>query len=845
MALPTITFSLLPSTVQEDGGGALVYTFKRTGDLSASLSVAYRLGGTATLKTDYRRSSSSVTFAAGSDTATLTIRPKADAIIEPNETVSVTILARSRYIIGTTGPVVGTIVNDDTAPTPLPVVTMGIASTGIGEVGGAPAVAEDGTANLTYFFTRTGDLTNPLTVNYTASGTATNGADYASLPGSVTFGAGVGQVQVVVNPTADATVEADETVALTLAAGSGYTVGTTGAVIGTITNDDAAPAAGSITINDVTLTEGDSGTKLATYTVTRTGGTAPFDVNYATADGTASAGSDYVATSGILNFGSGVNTQTISVTINGDTTFESDESFLLNLTGATNGATIADTQGLGTISNDDVAPAPAPTITLAAPPAPVAEDGTANLVYTFTRTGGTSSPLSANYTVGGSATIGSDYTGITTAGTTKTVTFAAGSATAVVTVDPIADTNVENDETVALTLAAGSGYTVGTPGAVTGTIRNDDATPPPDTSSGTYIPLSWNDPIFAQVVERTSPLELGPGQSASNVSVVLDYSYSVVVGAGSVSFDRIRGRGREGYRGGSGEQYLSNMYIEAYGRENDHADGLQIYSPGANGRITLRNSTLKTGGEAGTPNSAYWSANDWRGAHVLENVFLSGGVYALRIPGDGGTSVSLKNVYIEKDSYIFGDVLFDLVNGIRPAIVRWENVRLATIENGVLVPGAAIAQPYGIARDYTDAITGTNGADVFAADAAKGNTYVGMNGNDTYRMTDYNQSRLSNMDWLTDFSIGKDVFDGPNASPITPKVLTQKATAFTESAIGTLLNTTGNFPVGGAAIFKQGGIDGERVFLALNSGASTFSAAEDSIVEITGYSGNLSQLQVI
>ena len=65
-----------------------------------------------------------------------------------------------------------------------------------------------------------------------------------------------------------------------------------------------------------------------------------------------------------------------------------------------------------------------------------------------------------NYTVGGTATLGTDYTGIAATPATKSVTFAAGSATATVTVDPTADTTIEPDETVALTLATGSGYTI-------------------------------------------------------------------------------------------------------------------------------------------------------------------------------------------------------------------------------------------------------------------------------------------------------------------------------------------------------------------------------------------------
>ena len=117
--------------------------------------------------------------------------------------------------------------------------------------------------------------------------------------------------------------------------------------------------AGSVSINDVTISEGDSGTKVATFTVTRSGGTAAFDVNFATSDGTATvADSDYVAASNTLHFGANQNTQTISVTINGDTKVEANETFNVDLSNATNGATISDSQGVGTITNDDVAPPP-------------------------------------------------------------------------------------------------------------------------------------------------------------------------------------------------------------------------------------------------------------------------------------------------------------------------------------------------------------------------------------------------------------------------------------------------------------------------------------------------------
>ncbi|MDD1458412.1 calcium-binding protein, partial [Dolichospermum sp. ST_sed7] len=96
-----------------------------------------------------------------------------------------------------------------------------------------------------------------------------------------------------------------------------------------------------------------------------------------------------------------------------------------------------------------------PTITLAVSPSSVTQDGTTNLVYTFTRTGITTNALTVNYGITGTAD-STDYTGATP-GTGKTITFAANSATAILTIDPTADTTIESDETVALTLATGTG----------------------------------------------------------------------------------------------------------------------------------------------------------------------------------------------------------------------------------------------------------------------------------------------------------------------------------------------------------------------------------------------------
>ena len=138
---------------------------------------------------------------------------------------------------------------------------------------------------------------------------------------------------------------------MTLSSPSGATLAD-GVGLGTITNDDSATRP-SLSINDVTLVEGNSGTRLAVFTVTLSGvSTSAVSVAYSTANGTARAGSDYVAQSGTLTFAAGQTTRTIGVVVKGDRNTEPSETFSVLLSGAV-GATIARGAGTGTIANDD------------------------------------------------------------------------------------------------------------------------------------------------------------------------------------------------------------------------------------------------------------------------------------------------------------------------------------------------------------------------------------------------------------------------------------------------------------------------------------------------------------
>jgi hypothetical protein len=136
------------------------------------------------------------------------------------------------------------------------------------------------------------------------------------------------------------------------------TSGTSGTACATVDNQlTCTPItvnAPSFSIDDVTHSEGDAGTTSYTFTVTKTGATAlSSSVNFTTQDGSATlANNDYQTNSGTLNFGPADPSMTITVLVNGDTTFEPTEAFNVHLSGAIN-ATISDADGTGTITNDD------------------------------------------------------------------------------------------------------------------------------------------------------------------------------------------------------------------------------------------------------------------------------------------------------------------------------------------------------------------------------------------------------------------------------------------------------------------------------------------------------------
>jgi CSLREA domain-containing protein len=321
----------------------------------------------------------------------------------------------------------------------------------------------EGAVNATITVTRTGDLSGISTVTYTTSdGTAVAPGDYTATTGTLTFNPTEAAASFNIPIVNDGIDEADETVILTLSAPAGASLGAPATATLTLTDDDPPP---SISINDVTLAEGNAGTTAFTFTLTLSSASGlPVSVDFATADNSALAASDYTAASGTRTFAPGITVQTVTVNVAGDLTTEPNETFFVNLTNPVN-ATISDNQGLGTINNDDGIP----SITINDVTAAEGNAGTTTFTFTITLSNPSSSTVTVDFATADGTATGSDYTA-----TSGTRTFTPGVLTQTVDVIVAGDTTVEPNETFFVNLTNATNAVIADNQGV-GTISNDDA----------------------------------------------------------------------------------------------------------------------------------------------------------------------------------------------------------------------------------------------------------------------------------------------------------------------------------------------------------------------------------
>ena len=442
---------------ENDGAITLTATLDDAVQGGFSVDVLSADGTATTADGDYTAVSTTLNFAGtAGETQTFTFSPSADAKVEADETVTFSLsnLSGTSLAVDITDDATATITNDDAAA-----VT-------IADVSGNE---NDGSITLTATLDNAVAGGFSVDVN-SADGTATTADnDYTAVSQTLSFTGTAGETQsFTFTPSADAKVEADETVTFSLSnlSGTSLAVDITDDATATITNDDAA----AVTIADVSGNENDGSITLTATLDNAVAGGFSVDVN--SADGTATtADNDYSATTQTLSFtGTAGETQSFTFTPSADAKVEADETItfsLSNLSGTSLTVDITD-DATATITNDDAA-----AVTIA--DVSGAENGGAiTLTATLDNAVAGGFSVDVNSADGTATTADNDYTAI--AGRTLTFTGTVGE-TQSFTFTPSADAKVEADETVTFSLSnlSGTSLTVDITDDATATITNDDA----------------------------------------------------------------------------------------------------------------------------------------------------------------------------------------------------------------------------------------------------------------------------------------------------------------------------------------------------------------------------------
>jgi len=441
-------------TVTEGDGGMLnaVFAVRLSRRSGKTVTVQYSTAnGTAMGNSDFITTIGTVTFAPGIINETIAIAVIGDTLNEANET----------FFIDLANPVNGTISRRRARGTVLdndPVPLVRIDNVAIVE-------GHTGTTNAMFTVSLSAPSSKLITVSYaTASGSATAGRDFRAVSGTLRFAAGTTNLTVNVPVIGETLSESNESFFVNLTRAVNANI-VTAQGVGTILDDDVLPG---LSINDARGTELNAGARNMVFTMrlaVPSGRTVTVD--YSTADGTAVAGSDYVATNGTVTFPPGSVLQTLRVPVIGNRISESNEVFLVYLGNPVN-ATLVDDLAIGTILDNDRVPA------LSINDVTVAEGSaaTTNAVFTVRL----SAPSGRTVTVGFITSNNTARAGTDFHAASGIVTFPPDSTNQPITVAVINDALVESTETFFIKLTGAANATVAD-GHGVGTILDNDVVP--------------------------------------------------------------------------------------------------------------------------------------------------------------------------------------------------------------------------------------------------------------------------------------------------------------------------------------------------------------------------------
>jgi hypothetical protein len=304
----------------------------------------------------------------------------------------------------------------------------------------------------------------PVTVHYaTADVNARAGSDYQIASGTLTFAPGEISKTVTVLVTGDRLGEPNEYFLVNLSTPTNATI-IDSLAVGTIHDDEP-----QISTNDVTVTEGNTGTVNATFTVSLS---VAYDVavsvHYATHDGSAIVGSDYIATSGDVTFAAGETCKTITIAVLGDRLGERTETFQVILSAPTNAA-IIDNLGIGTILDNE------PQISINNVSLSEGNSGTKVMRFTVTLSAAYDQTVTVNFATHDHTANTSDNDYVATSGT---LTFPPGVTTRTIDVVIKGDKKKEQDEQFYILLSSASSNAFIADPRGWGTILGDDGPPP-------------------------------------------------------------------------------------------------------------------------------------------------------------------------------------------------------------------------------------------------------------------------------------------------------------------------------------------------------------------------------
>jgi len=492
----------------DEGDGIATVTVTMTGTSASTVTVDYATANnTASASSDYIAKTGTLTWTAGqSGDKTFTVSITNDSANEASESFYVNLSnASNANITRSQGEV--TITDNDATP------SLSINDPSASEASGS----------LSYTVTLSAASGQTVTVSYASSnGTASAGSDYTETTGTLTFNPGETSKNIAVTLSDNSLDATDKTLVMTLSNASNATISdATGT--GTITDDEATP---SLAISDISSDEAD-GTVI--ITVTMTGSSAStVTVDYATANNSALAPSDYTAKSGTLTWSSGqTGDQSFAVDLSDDSLDENGESFFVNLSNASN-ATISDSQATVSISDNDDPPL------VSIDDVSVSEaDGTATFTVSLSSPSGLAVGVEYS-TSNGTASAGVDYDA-----TSGTLSFNPGETSQAIEVTILDNSVDETSRSFNVALSNASNATIGT-GVGVGTINDDEQTPSASWSSSSQNILEGDISVVVQAnlsgassQDVTLPFSLsGSATPSSDYSVGVS---SITIPAGQTS----------------------------------------------------------------------------------------------------------------------------------------------------------------------------------------------------------------------------------------------------------------------------------------------------------------------